>query len=449
MAVRAYVLLITVAAAAVAPLAGWRDLLALPIESLAALATLMALGLLSERLSVATIVGQSGGTHSVTFIPLLASVLLFGPAAPVLFVGVVGTVGEFLFRRKGITRGLFNVAQYILACALGGLLFSAAGGLPQAAGGVGGQSFDLQFLPFLVFASTLLLLNQVLVSGAISLSQELPFREVWRKIVGTSGANVFYDVMLSPIALVIASLCIELGIPGIFVSVLPLLAIRHAYLTSYHLQQANRDLLRALVKAIETRDPYTSGHSRRVQALAAHIVRHLGLPTRRGEDIIQAALLHDIGKIEAIYTEILSKPAELTVEERAVIESHVTKGVELLQSLSSFRRDVIEAVRHHHEREDGRGYPDGLRGSEIPLGAKVISICDAIDAMLSDRPYRRALPLKVVREELTTFAGVQFDSDLVDLVVRSSILEEHASELETSGGLGEDTPGRLRAVAAR
>ena len=433
-AINLYVTLICVAALGVVPFAGWGELLTLPLDSLGALIVLMALGLLAERLSVATIVGQSGGTHSVTFIPLLASVLLFGPAAPALFVGVVGTVGEFFFRRKGAVRGVFNVAQYILACTLGGLLFAAVGGHAQAAGGVGGigQDFDLEFVPFLAFSSVLLTLNQVLVSGAISFSQGLPFREVWRKIVGRSGANVFYDVLLTPIAIVIASLCIELGSWGLLIAVLPLLAIRHAYLTSYRLQQANRDLLRALVKAIETRDPYTSGHSRRVQALATRIVRALNLPERQAESIEQAALLHDIGKIEAIYTEILRKPAALSREERAVIESHVTKGVELLRSLSSFPRDVIEAVRHHHEREDGKGYPDGLRGSEIPLGAKIISISDAIDAMLSDRPYRRALPLSAVREQLDTYSGIQFDPRLVKVVTNSTILEDHAEDLASS-----------------
>jgi putative nucleotidyltransferase with HDIG domain len=446
MAIKVYVAAICAAALALLPWVGWQDLSRLPADSLYALLVLMGLGLLSERLSVATIVGQSGGTHSVTFIPLLASVLLFGPAAPVIFVAVVGTVGEFFFRQKGALRGLFNVAQYVLACSLGGILFIATKGSPQAAPGVGqpGQNFDLDVVPFVAFAAVLLVTNQLLVSGAIALSQRLPFTEVWRKIVGRSGANVFYDVLLTPIAIVIASLCIELGIPGLFVAVLPLLAIRHAYLTSYRLQQANRDLLRALVKAIETRDPYTSGHSRRVQALAERIVRGLGLPERQSEDIVQAALLHDIGKIEAIYTEILSKPSALTREERAVIESHVTKGVELLQSLSSFRREVIEAVRHHHEREDGKGYPDGLRSSEIPLGAKVISISDAIDAMLSDRPYRRALPLDSVREELRTYAGIQFDSRLVEVVVSSSILEEHAAELaaglESEGRAIGDVP---------
>ena len=113
----------------------------------------------------------------------------------------------------------------------------------------------------------------------------------------------------------------------------------------------------------------------------------------RIERIETAALLHDIGKIEAIYTEILKKPGDLSKEEREIIESHVTKGVELLTSLGSFPKEIIDAVRHHHEREDGKGYPDGIAGRQILLGARIIKVVDAIDAMLSDRPYRKALSI--------------------------------------------------------
>jgi len=112
-----------------------------------------------------------------------------------------------------------------------------------------------------------------------------------------------------------------------------------------------------------------------------------------------------------------------------VIESHVTKGVELLTSLSSFPSEVVSAVRHHHEREDGKGYPDGLAGDAIPLGAKIIKVCDAIDAMLSDRPYRSALSLAQVKEQLITYAGIQFDPDVVRCVVASTVLEDHRHDV--------------------
>lgn len=112
-----------------------------------------------------------------------------------------------------------------------------------------------------------------------------------------------------------------------------------------------------------------------------------------------------------------------------IIESHVTKGVEVLESLATFPHDVLAAVRGHHERVDGKGYPDRLRGEEIPLGARIIKVCDAIDAMLSDRPYRKALQLPQVREQLSTFVGIQFDQRIVEVVATSDLLEKHATEL--------------------
>lgn len=427
--IHGYVALVALAATIVAPVVDWGTLAAQPVDSLAALTIMMALGLFSERWAVAYSGAARGGSHTVTFIPLLACVLLFGSAAPVFFIGITGSVAEVFFRRKEALRSFFNVSQYVLAAGLAGIAFDLLGGAPAATRGIGDGGASLSLGPFLVFTLVLLGLNNGLVAGAIAISQELPYRTVLHKTVGKSGVNVFYDLLLSPVAFVLAYLVVELGILGLLLAIFPLLAVRRAYQTSWRLQQANRALLTALVKAIETRDPYTSGHSRRVQLLASRIVRHLGLSEKRIEAIEQAALLHDVGKIDAVYTEILKKPSQLSQEEREVIESHVTKGVELLTSLSSFPREVIDAVRYHHEREDGKGYPEGLRSHQIPLGAKVIMICDAIDAMLSDRPYRKALPLPAVREQLEMFAGKQFDRDLVSLVVNSTILEDHQTEV--------------------
>jgi HD-GYP domain-containing protein (c-di-GMP phosphodiesterase class II) len=151
----------------------------------------------------------------------------------------------------------------------------------------------------------------------------------------------------------------------------------------------------------------------------------MGLGERTVARVEQSALLHDVGKIDAIYSEILKKPASLSTEERSIIESHVTKGVELLETLSSVPQAVILDVRHHHEREDGRGYPDGLFSQQIPIGAKIIKVSDAIDAMLSDRPYRKALDLDTVRRELSTYAGTQFDKSVVDAILDTDVLERH------------------------
>jgi putative nucleotidyltransferase with HDIG domain len=228
----------------------------------------------------------------------------------------------------------------------------------------------------------------------------------------------------------VAFLYVQFGIAGILIILLPMLFIRYSYLTTSKLRESNADLLTALVKAIEIRDPYTSGHSLRVSQLAQEIAEELGLNRIAVDRIANAALLHDIGKIEAIYTEILRKPATLTPEERAVMESHVTRGVQLLRDLSSVPDEVVKIVRHHHEREDGKGYPDGLLGDEIPIGSKIIVLCDAVDAMLSDRPYRDALPLAAVLEQLEQNAGRQFDHRVVRAAMHSAILAEYAETMQ-------------------
>jgi putative nucleotidyltransferase with HDIG domain len=167
----------------------------------------------------------------------------------------------------------------------------------------------------------------------------------------------------------------------------------------------------------------------RVSRLAQRIAEELGLSRITVDRIASAALLHDVGKIEAVYTDILRKPDALTSEERSIIESHVTRGEQLLRDLSSVPEEVVLIVRHHHEREDGTGYPDGLLADEIPIGSKIIVACDAVDAMLSDRPYRDALPLSRVLEELQEHAGRQFDHRVVRALTRSQVLAEYAEEM--------------------
>lgn len=415
-------------AAFVGSIVDWGSLAQLPLEHKVGFVVLLALGLLSEHQAVKTALGEHWGSHSITFIPLSTSVVLFGPAAPALFMCIVGPIGEFVFRRKPPARAVFNSAQYLVATGIAGWMYHALGG--QALAPVGQWQWEGLLVPFVAFGLVLLILNQTFVALAISISQKIRFREVVQKVVGRAGGAAAYDLLISPVALIVAFLYIAAdGWIGLLLAIFPLYFIRHAYLLNFQLQEANRDLLKALVKAIETRDPYTSGHSLRVQELAGRIAGAMGLPEFRKKNIKQAALLHDIGKIDAVYDEILKKPDRLSETEREVIESHVTKGVELLQSLSSFPKEVVEAVRYHHEREDGKGYPHGLMGSEIPIGAKIINVCDAVDAMLSDRPYRAALSIATVKQELLRYRGVQFDAAVVDVLVDSDLLERHADHV--------------------
>jgi putative nucleotidyltransferase with HDIG domain len=195
-------------------------------------------------------------------------------------------------------------------------------------------------------------------------------------------------------------------------------------------QRGMEDLLRVLVKTLETRDRYTSGHSVRVSVLARSIAEDLAMRPRQVKQVEQAALVHDIGKIEEVYADIIMKPHSLSDVEKLVIRTHATRGADFLKGLSSFPDDVIQGVRHHHERYDGAGYPDGMHGEAIPLVSRIIMICDSVDAMLSDRPYRKALSIDTVRAELQRCAGAQFDPKLVEVMLAKGTLERAVGLLQ-------------------
>src|SRR5436305_6175533 len=173
-----------------------------------------------------------------------------------------------------------------------------------------------------------------------------------------------------------------------------------------------------MVAAIEARDPYTSGHSRRVADKARVIARSCGVGGKDVERIVAAALLHDVGKIHEVFGPILSKPGRLTPEEQVIMRTHPVKSAELAGKVTELR-DVVPLIRHHHENWDGTGYPDGLRGNDIPLGSRIIMFADTIDAMTTDRPYRAALDATSVRKELLRFRATQFDPSICDALLRS------------------------------
>ena len=425
-----YVALMWLTGAVCLVMTDWSSLIDLTPDAAFGLAGLVAIALMSESLAIGVGMGtNTSHTASVAFVPLLASVQLFGPAAGVLVFGLTVPFAELVVRRKDLFRASFNFAQTILATTLAGSAFGLLGGTPLHA--TPDPDISSQLIPFVSYGLIFLATNHAAVSLAITLSQGLPFRRVWHRLLFNTGASL-NDILISPIALAVAFLYVQFGMFGIVVLILPMLFIRYSYLTTSRLRDSNADLLTALVKAIEIRDPYTSGHSMRVSQLAQQIAEELGLSRLSVDRIANAALLHDIGKIEAVYTDILRKPDALTDEERSIIESHVTRGEQLLRDLSSVPEEVVRIVRHHHEREDGTGYPDGLLGDEIPIGSKIIVVCDAVDAMLSDRPYRDALPLPRVLEELQVYAGRQFDHRVVRALIRSDVLATYARQMQVA-----------------
>lgn len=409
----------------------WVELYQFTGEDVLGFAVLLTLGLIAETGPLEFVVGRTVSTTSIVLLPLLSCVLLFGPTSAVLFILLTGLVSQILMRKKPLIKATFNVAQFIVSASVAGAIFTAIGGHPLALGNeAASSSFELQLGPFIAFGATFLTINHATVTGAFVLSEGLSVDHVWKRLAGRSGTNLVYDILISPVAIAVAFLYVQIGVLGFLLSILPLLFVRHSYLTNLRLQAANRDLLQALVKAIDTRDPYTSGHSMRVSWLATEIARQAGVSGKELTDVRRAALLHDIGKIELVYKDILLKEHSLTEEEQQIIQSHATRGAELLRSLSSFGEDIIEVVRHHHERWDGQGYPEGLSGDNIPLGARVIMVCDAIDAMLSDRPYRDALSTATVREELYKHSEKQFDPVLVSIVLSGDLLQRHHEKIK-------------------
>lgn len=170
--------------------------------------------------------------------------------------------------------------------------------------------------------------------------------------------------------------------------------------------------VRNLTTAIDAKDAYTRGHSERVARMAAWLGWELGCDQSQCATLLLAGLLHDVGKI-GLRTNVLRKPGKLTADEFAHVQSHVEIGLRMLHGIPPLE-SILPAVRHHHERWDGQGYPDRLAGEEIPRIARILAVADAFDAMTSDRPYRRALSMDEVKRTLDLGAGVQWDPQVVD-----------------------------------
>jgi putative nucleotidyltransferase with HDIG domain len=176
---------------------------------------------------------------------------------------------------------------------------------------------------------------------------------------------------------------------------------------SDEITELNDGLLITLSEIIDLRDPYVLGHSKQVSRYATTIAQSLGLNEKQVELVRKGGLLHDIGKL-GVPMEILTKPAKLTREEYEVVKEHAALGGDLVKGSPSLR-PIASIIRHHHEYFDGRGYPDGLAGNKIAIEARIVAVADAIEAMSSDRPYRKALNLGQVIEELNRYSGSQFD----------------------------------------
>ncbi len=196
----------------------------------------------------------------------------------------------------------------------------------------------------------------------------------------------------------------------------------------WQLERAYLEMAKTLAITLEARDPYTRGHSERVAQFVRQIAFQMNLSQEEREMLDIAAGLHDIGKL-AISNEILLKPSVLTPSEGAEVQRHPTKAVEMLRFLD-FLKDVLPNIEYHHERYDGKGYPSGLKGEQIPLGARILAVADAYDALTSERPYRPALSNGRAMETLKQGAGSQWDPIVVEAFL--SALGPNSAKLRTN-----------------
>ena len=383
--------------------------------------TLIGFGLqVSEhRLSV------GGGHGTISFIVYMGSALVFGPMLGAFVTGV-SLLGAQVALRKPPLKTAFNVSQHVLAILAGAHLYLVLGGpLPLSP-----NSLNDALVPFLGLVLGFFAVNSTAVSGVITLSEGRRFSDVWVK---NTGSLVGYHLLASALGLGVAWLYLLWGVAGIAVVVVPILFLRHTILINVQLQETNRELLELMVKSIEARDPYTSGHSQRVAEFARTLARQIGLGFREVQQVATAALLHDVGKIYEEFAPILRKHGRLTEAERLLMESHVERSTELVRTISNLRGPVERFVRHHHESFDGSGYPDGLAGDEVPIGARIIMIADTADAMTTDRPYRKALPYEKVVEELTNYSGKQFDPRLVSAFLKNAVIRHLIEQRRATG----------------
>ena len=380
---------------------------------------------------------------SVGFIPFLASVAVLDHPWPMVVAGATALTVDAFVRRKPTIRVWFNTAQYMLAVGLGGLVYRNLGGVVSL------DSFSFSLIPFISLVVTFFIVNHGSVALAVSFSSRgVSVREAWGRI---SGSALVTDFLSSTLAILLAFLYVKLQLLGLAVIIFPLFLARQLYQMNLQLQEELEEKLELMVKAMEARDPYTSGHSRRVAEYAVVIARELKLSATDVDSVKRAALLHDVGKIYEEFAPLLRKEGRLSPEETMVMRSHVVRSAQLVATAARLRGSVEAIIRHHHENFDGSGYPDGLMRDQIPMGARIIMIADTVDAMTTDRPYRRALTLQRAFEELAKYAGRQFDPKLVDLVSNSPSIRrlfgpQLASEVPVPRSM-QDTPRVLRARA--
>mgnify|MGYP000976655552 CR=1 FL=1 len=343
------------------------------------------------------------GTVSVAAALDFAVVILFPPQVAVVLAAFAGGLSDVIGRVAPI-QTLFNTAQLAIAA------FVAAQGYALGPGG----TFYFQTHAFwgLIAGLSFLFTNSILTCTVIALVQGDHPIEVW--LQGNKDM-FFHDVALYPIGMLVA-LVYAHDAPALLLFSLPMVIIYVSFRNNVAVRRQAKQVLEMLADIIDQRDPYTAEHSQRVANYASAIARQMGLPEQESLMVQSSGRIHDLGKI-TWKDDILFKPGALTTEEMERVKEHPSTGARIVQELAHYKKGV-PLIRHHHEWVNGSGYPDGLSSEQIPLGARILAVADAYDAMTSNRPYRKALSGEEAVDRLLAGAGTQFDPLVVEAFLK-------------------------------
>lgn len=331
----------------------------------------------------------------------MAVAILFGPVAALWSSFVSAAIGKSLLRRPW-PRIIFNASQLSLTYGIAAVAYEAIwDGQPL-------ENFWPALPAVIALGGVYFMVNTGLVFLIVSLVDRTPFLRAWQQ-----GARsiMIHDFLMVAVGLVFSILWTynRWSIPLI----VPLVLLIYQSLSAVgKMEQQTKEALLALARVIDQRDCQTFTHSERVAEYVVWICEEMGLPTDQSEEVIYAARLHDLGKV-GVPDGLLLKPGKLTSEEEAQFRRHPDVGADILAQFPIFREGT-DIVRHEHEWYNGEGYPKGLRGAAIPLGSRIIAVADAYEAMMSDRPYRKALGQEIAIDQLLRGRGTQFDPIAID-----------------------------------
>lgn len=349
------------------------------------------------------------GSIALSYPLSVATLALLGPSAGGAVAAACMLPALLKPAEIRVDRYFFNLGQLVLCSLLAGWVYLGIGGRLLVAGPLGPGDFPRAGVAASALVATGVLTNFMLVSIGLAIKRRSHVARVWRSNFSWMMPT---QVALGLVGLVIAQVIAVVGIAGLALFIAPLLVARDTYHRYVRLRDAYADTVRSLVATIEAKDPYTKGHSVRVAEYSLGIGQQLALADSQLERLEYAALLHDLGKVGVSRT-VLAKAGALSNDEFAEVRRHPDIGASILESVP-YLQDIVTVVQHHHERVDGSGYVDGLRGDAIPIAARILAVADAYDAMTSRRPYREALSGSSAMVELRSVSGTQLDPIVVE-----------------------------------